>query len=78
MYVNDYFYSNDILLFQITISNVPGLVNLLQAGEELADLMKLSPEQILLRWVNHQLEKVNSAMLQVHHKYDCRQDQQGE
>ena len=59
MYVNDYFYSNDILLFQITISNVPGLVNLLQAGEELADLMKLSPEQILLRWVNHQLEKVS-------------------
>ena len=37
---------------------MPGLVNLLREGEELADLMKLSPEQILLRWVNHQLEKV--------------------
>jgi len=49
------------LFKQITISNVPGLVNLLQAGEELADLMKLSPEQILLRWVNHQLEKAGSA-----------------
>jgi hypothetical protein len=43
---------------QISISNVPGLVNLLRDGEQLADLMKLSPEQLLLRWVNHQLEKV--------------------
>ena len=43
---------------QICISTVPGLFNLLREGEELADLMKLSPEQILLRWVNHQLEKV--------------------
>ena len=49
--------------FQISISNVPGLVNLLREGEELADLMKLSPEQILLRWVNHQLEKVLFFML---------------
>ena len=49
--------------FQISISNVPGLVNLLREGEELADLMKLSPEQILLRWVNHQLEKVLFVML---------------
>ena len=37
---------------------VPGLVNLLREGETLADLMKLGPEEILLRWVNYQLEKV--------------------
>ena len=37
---------------------VPGLVNLLRDGEELSELMKLSPEQLLLRWVNYQLEKV--------------------
>jgi len=49
------------LFKQISISNVPGLVNLLREGEELADLMKLSPEQILLRWVNHQLEKAGSS-----------------
>ena len=43
----------------ITIdSQVPGLVNLLREGETLADLMKLGPEEILLRWVNYQLEKV--------------------
>merc|ERR1712241_839683 len=39
---------------------VPGLVNLPRPGETLADLMKMSPEEILLRWVNHQLEKAGS------------------
>jgi len=48
------------LFKQITISQVPGLVNLLRDGETLADLMKMSPEEILLRWVNHQLEKAGS------------------
>jgi len=48
------------LFKQITISQVPGLVNLLRPGETLADLMKMSPEEILLRWVNHQLEKAGS------------------
>jgi len=45
----------------ITISEVPGLVNLLMEGEELSELMKLSPEQLLLRWVNYQLEKAGST-----------------
>jgi len=36
-------------------------VNLLRDGEKLEDLLKLSPEQILLRWVNHQLEKAGST-----------------
>jgi len=48
------------LFKQITIQQVPGLINLLRDGEELADLMKLSPEQLLLRWVNYQLEKAGS------------------
>ena len=48
----------------ITIdSQVPGLVNLLREGETLADLMKLGPEEILLRWVNYQLEKVVIMMI---------------
>ena len=42
----------------IPTTQVPGLVNLLKEGETLADLMKLGPEEILLRWVNYQLEKV--------------------
>jgi len=48
------------LFKQITISQVPGLVSLLREGEELSELMKLSPEQLLLRWVNYQLEKAGS------------------
>ena len=42
---------------------MPGLVNLLREGETLADLMKLGPEEILLRWVNYQLEKVVMMMI---------------
>lgn len=49
------------LFNQITISNVPGLVNLLREGEDISELMKLSPEQLLLRWVNYQLEKAGSS-----------------
>ena len=51
------------LFKQITISQVPGLVNLLRPGETLEDLMKMSPEEILLRWVNYQLEKVVIMMI---------------
>jgi len=49
------------LFKQITISQVPGLVNLLRDGEELSQLLKLSPEQLLLRWVNYQLDKAGST-----------------
>lgn len=45
------------LFNQITIEHCPGLVNLLDNNEEMSDLLKLSPESILLRWVNYQLEK---------------------
>jgi len=45
------------LFNKITVQNVPGLVNLLLPGETIEDLLKLSPEQLLQRWVNHQLEK---------------------
>lgn len=31
------------------------------AGETLADLMALSPEEILLRWFNYHLEKAGSS-----------------
>ena len=49
------------LFKQISIQHVPGLVNLLLDGEDINDLMKLSPEQLLLRWVNYQLEKAGSS-----------------
>ncbi|KAK3608523.1 hypothetical protein CHS0354_010378 [Potamilus streckersoni] len=45
------------LLNDINLAQHPGLVLLLEEGEEIADLMKLSPEQILIRWVNYHLRK---------------------
>ena len=47
---------------------MPGLVNLLREGEDISELMKLSPEQLLLRWVNYQLEKVSC------HQISCCSD----
>jgi len=41
----------------INLHDHPGLAALLQEDETLDDLMKLSPEQILLRWVNYQLRQ---------------------
>ena len=55
------------LFKQISISAVPGLINLLMDGEDIADLMKLSPEQLLVRWVNHQLQKVRLYYLHFIH-----------
>ncbi|VDN91204.1 unnamed protein product [Brugia pahangi] len=46
------------LFNQIDLRHVPGLFRLLQEGETLDDLRKLSPEQILIRWVNYHLAKV--------------------
>lgn len=45
------------LLSQITLKNFPELVLLLKEGETMADLMKLHPELILLRWLNYHLRK---------------------
>jgi len=45
------------LLSQISIKEVPQLVTLLQEGEDLATLMKLPPEEVLLRWIRHHLAK---------------------
>ncbi len=39
---------------------MPGLVALLRDGENVEELLKLSPEQILLRWVNFQLERAGT------------------
>ena len=42
----------------INVHDIPGLKNLLGEGEDINSLLRLSPTEILLRWVNHQLEKV--------------------
>jgi hypothetical protein len=47
------------LLSQISLRNFPELVVLLHDGEDMATLMKLSPEDILLRWFNYHLARSN-------------------
>lgn len=48
------------LFNQITLEHCPGLVQLVGEDEELSDLLRLSPESILLRWVNYHLEKAGT------------------
>uniref|UniRef100_A0A2K6TLC4 Plastin 1 n=1 Tax=Saimiri boliviensis boliviensis TaxID=39432 RepID=A0A2K6TLC4_SAIBB len=43
------------LFADIEISRNEALIALLKEGEELEELMKLSPEELLLRWVNYHL-----------------------
>ncbi|KAI1732890.1 calponin homology (CH) domain-containing protein [Ditylenchus destructor] len=44
------------LFREIDLIHVPGLFRLLNEGETLDDFRKLSPEQILIRWVNYHLK----------------------
>ena len=44
------------LLNNINLKNHPELVRLLESNEELSDLLKLPPEQLLLRWFNYHLK----------------------
>ncbi|XP_076451114.1 plastin-1-like [Babylonia areolata] len=48
------------LLSDINLAHHPGLVNLLLDGETIEDLIRLSPEQILLRWVNYHLARAGT------------------
>lgn len=48
------------LFSQITLENCPGLLNLLIGDEKIEDMMKLSPEEILLRWVNYHLDRAGT------------------
>jgi hypothetical protein len=48
------------LMKSITLTEHPELYRLLKDGESLADFLKLSPEQILLRWLNYHLQNAGS------------------
>jgi plastin-1 len=45
-----------IILGEINLKNHPQLIRLLKDGEVLSDLLKLNPEELLLRWFNYHLE----------------------
>ena len=47
------------LLSDINLHEHPNLAALLLEGESLDDFMKLTPEQILIRWVNYHLARSN-------------------
>ncbi|CAF1097992.1 unnamed protein product [Adineta ricciae] len=53
------------LTSEINLKHVPGLVLLLRDGETAEDLLKLSPEELLLRWVNYQLRRTEYKGKQV-------------
>jgi len=48
------------LLKDIQLTAHPELFRLLEEGETLDQLLKLSPEEILIRWMNYQLNKAGS------------------
>jgi len=48
------------LFANITLQSNPNIAVLLEEGETIEDLLKLSPEQLLLRWVNYHLRKSGS------------------
>jgi hypothetical protein len=49
------------LVKDIQLNNVPELIRLLEEGETYADLLKLSPEQNLLRWLKTHLKAGGSG-----------------
>jgi len=49
------------LLANVTLTAHPELYRLLEPGEDINDLLKLPPEQILLRWVNYHLKNAGRA-----------------
>jgi len=49
------------LLNSINLKNHPELVRLLEEGETLADLLKLPPDQLLIRWFNYHLKNAGHA-----------------
>ena len=46
-----------VVLSNIQLKHHPELIRLLNPGEQLSDLLKLSPEQLLLRWFNYHLKQ---------------------
>uniref|UniRef100_A0A7N6A6J6 Plastin-2 n=1 Tax=Anabas testudineus TaxID=64144 RepID=A0A7N6A6J6_ANATE len=65
------------LFADIELSKNEALVALLRDGESLEDLMKLSPEELLLRWANYHLEdsgygKINNFSSDIKEKEDLK------
>jgi len=45
----------------IDIQHCPEIFRLLEEGETIKDLMKLKPEEILIRWINYHLREAGQT-----------------
>lgn len=50
-----------VAIQKIDLKDCPEIYRLLQDGEELSDLMKLTPEEILIRWINYHLRQAGQT-----------------
>jgi plastin-1 len=48
------------LMAGISLKDNPNLARLLEEGEDIRDLLKLSPEELLLRWFNYHLKNAGT------------------
>lgn len=58
-----YTHSMHMRMFLISEHMRAALIALLRDGESLEDLMKLSPEELLLRWANYHLEEAGCGKI---------------
>lgn len=56
----------------INLKNHPYLIRLKKEGEELTDLLKLPPEELLLRWVNYHLKNANHKRMVTNFNVDLK------
>lgn len=52
-----------IVLRSVSLKECPQLVKILEEGEELGDLLKLNPEQLLIRWFNYHLKNAGQEKI---------------
>ena len=46
---------------QISLKDTPEIMKLCEEGEELKDIQKLTPEAVLIRWINYHLKKAGQS-----------------
>jgi plastin-2/plastin-3 len=59
-------------LAEISLKKHPDLIHLKAANEDLSDFLKLSPEALLLRWVNYHLKKAGHKQMATNFSSDFR------
>ncbi|KAL1532988.1 Fimbrin-2 [Salvia divinorum] len=60
------------LLANLNLKNTPQLVELVGDSKDVEELMSLTPEKILLRWMNFQLKKGGYSKTVTNFSYDVK------